>query len=311
MLEVLIKQCLTGEFTRGTEVALDQGVQGISQSAPAAETPPVPAAQKVAEEIVMRKWSGERGMSLIEATIILMVLATLTAAISPSIADYSNEARQVKAKEDVEAIGTGLLRMLRDTGSRCVRKTGTTDCTKANRVDLLVSAGNNPVAVSNGADAVLTDAESWQDATTAVNWLPDTQAPSAGQRDTIDEQLILNSTTPYTSAGFTGGGGPKMKLGWRGAYLNGPISGDPWNHIYQADTIFLTVATDATDTAGAPDQTVEGMKQAGWKRNVLVVSAGGNGTVDTEFGGTAAGAGGAGVVAGGDDIIYVLRGSSR
>ena len=43
----------------------------------------------------MRKWSSERGMSLVEATIILMVLATLTAVISPSIADYNNDARQV------------------------------------------------------------------------------------------------------------------------------------------------------------------------------------------------------------------------
>ena len=108
----------------------------------------------------MRKRDSERGMSLVEATIILMVLATLTAVISPSIADYNNDARQVKAKEDVEAIGTGVLRLLRDTGSRCIRKTGTTDCTKANRVDLLVSAGTTPRTISNGADAVLADAES-------------------------------------------------------------------------------------------------------------------------------------------------------
>jgi len=53
------------------------------------------------------------------------------------------------------------------------------------------------------------------------------------------------------------------------------------------------------------------MKQAGWKRNVLVVSAGANSIVETEFGGSATGAGGAGVVAGGDDIIYVMRGSTR
>jgi type II secretory pathway pseudopilin PulG len=250
-------------------------------------------------------------MSLVEATIILMVLATLTAVISPSIADYNNDARQVKAKEDVEAIGTGVLRLLRDTGSRCLRKTGTTDCTKTNRVDLLVSAGNTPRAISNGADAVLADAESIQDATLALNWLPDAQAPSAGQRDTVDEQLIVNTTTPYTAAAFTGGGGPKMKLGWRGAYINGPVSGDPWGNLYQVNSVFLAVATDATDSAGAPDQTQEGMKQAGWKRNVLVVSAGANSIVETEFGGSAAGAGGAGVVAGGDDIIYVMRGSTR
>jgi type II secretory pathway pseudopilin PulG len=244
-------------------------------------------------------------MSLVEATIILMVLATLTAVIAPSMADYTNDARQVKAKEDVEAIGTGVLRLLKDTGSRCLRLAGTTDCTKANRVDLLVSAGADPRA-DNSATVAL-DADS---ATTAsVSWLP-TAAPA--QTDTIDDQLVENDNgTPYTAAGFTGGGGPKMKLGWRGAYLNGPIPGDSWGNKYQVNTIFLAVATDATDGAGAPDHTTEGLKQAGWQRNVLVLSAGANSIVETEFGGSAAGAGGVGVSAGGDDVIYVLRGSTR
>jgi type II secretory pathway pseudopilin PulG len=255
----------------------------------------------------MRKWGTERGMSLVEATIILMVLATLTAVISPSIADYNNDARQVKAKEDVEAIGTGILRLLRDTGSRCLRVAGTTDCTLVNRVDLLVSAGNSPRSQTS-ANVTIPDTEGAT--TSTMNWLPSANAPA--QSDTMDKQLVQNSmTTPYTAAGFSTGGGPKMKLGWRGAYVNGPVSGDPWGNKYQSDTVFLTVATNATDTAGAPDQTQEGMKQAGWKRNVLVVSAGANGIVETEFGGSSAGAGGVGVTAGGDDIIYVLRGSTR
>ena len=37
------------------------------------------------------------GMSLVEATIILMVLAILTAVIAPSAADYVNDARHTKA----------------------------------------------------------------------------------------------------------------------------------------------------------------------------------------------------------------------
>jgi len=256
----------------------------------------------------MRKWNAERGMSLVEATIILMVLATLTAAISPSIADYTNDARQTAAKEDVEAIGTGILRLLRDTGSRCLRKTGTTDCTKLNRVDLLVSSGSNPSATGS-ADAVI-DADSWQDGGSAVNWLPDANAPSAGQRDTVDQQLVTNATVAYATTTFSGGGGPKTRVGWRGAYLNGPIGGDPWGTIYQVNTIFLGVASDGAD-GGAVDHATEGLKQAGWSRNVLVLSAGSDRMVDTEFGGSAAGAGGVGVVAGGDDIIYVFRGSTR
>jgi type II secretory pathway pseudopilin PulG len=253
----------------------------------------------------MRKAKAELGMSLVEATIILMVLATLTAVVTPSIADYANDAESVKAKEDVEAIGTGVLRLLKDTGSRCLRLAGTTDCTKANRVDLLVSAGSDPRADNSATVALDADAAT----TASVSWLP-TTAPA--QQDTMDDQLVENDNgTAYTAAGFSGGGGPRMKLGWRGAYVNGPINGDPWGNKYQVNTIFLAVATDATDGAGVPDQTTEGLKQSGWRRNVLALSAGANGIVETEFGGSAAGAGGVGVSAGGDDIVYVLRGSTR
>jgi type II secretory pathway pseudopilin PulG len=252
----------------------------------------------------MRRLSSARGMSLVEATIILMVLATLTAVISPSIADYVNDAEGTKAKEDVEVIGTGILRLLKDTGSRCLREAGGTECTKANREDLLISAGNEPLS-NTATDVTIVDGEAISSGATSLNWLPDAAAPVAGQRGTIDEHLVLN-TPVYAAAGFTGGGGPRSKVGWRGAYLNGPVNGDPWGYMYQANTVFLTVATDATDTAGSPSQVQEGLKQAGWQRNVMVVSPGANGNIETSFG-----AAGVGVVASGDDVVYVLKGSTR
>ena len=60
-------------------------------------------------------------MSLVEATLLLAIMATLASLIAPSIADYTNEARQLAARKDVEAIGSGILQVLRDTGSRCLR----------------------------------------------------------------------------------------------------------------------------------------------------------------------------------------------
>ena len=62
---------------------------------------------KDAEEIEMRNYTSERGMSLIEATIILMVLAILTSVLAPSVGDYVNDARQTKVKEDIEALEIG------------------------------------------------------------------------------------------------------------------------------------------------------------------------------------------------------------
>ena len=64
----------------------------------------------------MRSWNSERGMSLVEATIILMVLAILTSVLAPSIGDYVNDARQTKVREDLEALGTSVARLVRDTG---------------------------------------------------------------------------------------------------------------------------------------------------------------------------------------------------
>ena len=253
----------------------------------------------------MRTWSSERGLSLVEATIILMVLATLTAAISPSIVAYTNDAKQVTAKKDVESIGSGIIQLLRDTGSRCLRLAGTTECTTTNRVDLLTSTGTDPRAITV-ADVGSFDTDTAGSGTTDFNWLPDAQAPPSGQRDTIDDQLIENdNVTPY--AGVTlAGGGPRMKLGWRGAYLNGPVNGDPWGTKYQVNTMFLTVASNATDGGG--NQTQEGLRETAWYRDVLALSAGVNQIVETSFGGAASTSG---VSAGGDDIIYVIKGGTR
>jgi type II secretory pathway pseudopilin PulG len=254
----------------------------------------------------MSRVRSERGLSLVEATIILMVLATLTAVIAPSINNYTNDARQGAAQHDVQTIGNAIGSLLRDTGSRCLRLAGTTDCTVTNRVDLLVSGGTNPRAISV-SDATLVDAAA---ATTVggglnVNWLPGTNAPT--QTSTMDVQLILNNmATPYTQTAYSTGG-PRMKLGWRGAYLTGPISGDPWGVKYQVNTMFLTVATNAIDATPPLDQTSEGLREAGWNRDVIVLSSGANQMVDTSFGGTSTG----GTTAGVDDVMYVLTGGSR
>jgi type II secretory pathway pseudopilin PulG len=253
-----------------------------------------------------RTTSSQRGMSLIEATIILMVLAALTAVAAPSIGGYREDARQVVAKKEAETIASAILQMLRDTGSRCLRLVGTTDCTVTNRVDLLVTSGVSPRGIDTALapDVVLPDSEAATAST--VNWLPSGNAPI--QQDLLEDQLIENdNATPYPTVSFPSGGGPRMKLGWRGAYLNGPITADPWHARYQVNTMFLTVATNAFDTAGSPNQLQEGLRETGWNRDVLVLSAGNNGIVETSFGGTATG----GVSAGGDDVIYVMRGGSR
>jgi type II secretory pathway pseudopilin PulG len=255
----------------------------------------------------MRKSKAERGMSLVEVTIILMVLATLTAVIAPSAGDYISDARQVRAKEEVEVLGTGIARLLRDVGTRCLRDAGATACTKANRIDLLVSGGADPKAVTP-ADFTYADAD--QAITAADNWLPDAQAPAAGNLGTFDDHLVDNNdgSSIYSDAAlFTSGGGPRMVLGWRGAYVPGPTDSDPWGAKYQANTIFLASASDATDVELSAADTVEGYRGSGWQKDAFVLSAGANGIVETPWAATAT----VGSTAVGDDVIYIIRGSTR
>ena len=238
------------------------------------------------------KITNEHGMSLVEATIILMVLATLTAVISPSISDYVNDAKSVKAKEDVEVIGGAIVRVIRDTGYPCLQLAGTTGCTLLNRVDVLVSGGNTPTVT--GADFVGTATTITGGVT--VNWRG--AANQSTQFDTMDSQFVTN-TPAYTGPDYTAGGGPRGSLGWRGSYLPGPISGDPWGFMYQASTAFLAIANNG-GTAG----TGEGAKGGGWKSDVIVVSGGQNGILQTPYGSF----GGSAV---GDDVVFVVRGSTR
>jgi Tfp pilus assembly protein PilE len=251
-----------------------------------------------------RRVSGERGLSLVEVTIILVVLSVLTAAVAPAAGSYIEGARNTKAKNDVESIGSAIDLLLRNTGVRCVSKaptnamtpTNTAPCSLSNRVELLVSgssvAANKPTVVTTAFAASASTASAVN-----VNWSGGTSEVADASKNLMDAHLVTN-TTGYTVASFTGGGGPKTGVGWRGAYLNGPLDVDPWGYAYQANTLFLTAATDATDGTAA------GQRRGGWSSDVMVISAGSNGVVQTAFGAT----GGAAV---GDDVAYVLQGSTH
>jgi type II secretory pathway pseudopilin PulG len=243
------------------------------------------------------------GMSLVEATIILMVLAILTAVIAPSAADYVNDARQTKAKEDVEAIGTSILRLTRDTGFPCITKDAlpvTDVCTggaAGNKRELLTSSdavGTHEPSVT-GADYARPLNSNLSAAN--LNWAGATNEVADAVRDTMDNQLITNTLAgnAYSGADFTAGGGPRAGLGWRGAYLSGPVGLDPWGYAYQASVAFLIPASDATGS---------GEGTAGFTSDVVVVSAGQNGSIATPFGALA-------TSATGDDVVYVVRGATR
>ena len=239
----------------------------------------------------MRNFKSERGMSLIEATIILMTLAILTSVLAPSVGDYINDARQTKVVEDTTALGTAIVRMLRDTGKpfpQVVVGTGATAYADENRVDLLISEGNAPSSTAKGtvADAAAYFVISTLDIDDSVTTLGSIQNATA--------HLVTNTVSPtgYSQVSFPAAGGPKPGLGWRGGYLSGSTGPDPWGNRYHCATVWLNPSSDSVTKGTGND--------------AFCASAGADGVVDTDIDGSQGG-----VAVSGDDYIYVFQGNTR
>jgi hypothetical protein len=242
------------------------------------------------------KFANARGLSLIEVTIMLLVLMLLTGVLAPSIMDYVKDAQWVKVKEDCEAIGISVVRLTRDIGP-CLKLDGTGKCTKWNRVDLLYSDGPD-VTTSELADDATTAFNSAGNIGMPLNWSTDDV-----RGDSMERQFTTNDPN-YPSPADLGtytAVGPQFGLGWRGAYLSPPIGPDPWGHRYLVNSVFLSVATDS-NCGGC-----EGGKSGGWSRDTFCISSGPNGLFQTAFGGNS----NRGVDRRGDDFIYVIGGDTR
>ncbi len=240
---------------------------------------------------------GERGLSLVEVTIMLLVLTLLTGVLAPSIFDFVNDAKWVKVKEDCEAIGVSVARLTRDVGA-CLKFNGTQSCYKQNRVDLLYSDGPDvtpsdltPEAYTYWSMGVYSQQLNWD------------YENSRG--DSMEHQFVSNGTGPMyptpSDLGTYARVGPHFNLGWRGAYLSPPIGPDPWGRRYLVNTAFLAVGIDA------PAGTGQGQKSGGWSNDVFCLSAGPNTLFETAFGGNS----NYGVYRGGDDFVYIISGDTR
>lgn len=245
--------------------------------------------------------SREAGLSLVEVTIILMVLFLLTGVLTPVVGDYLADARQVKAKEDIEAIGTAIVRLLRDTGLPFPvlnpREPPANLRLATNRVDLFIGDGNAPTSNDLG----ITGSNSGYMIAAAVDW--DATNGASDQIANMNFHIAYNTINAnsledtYTLVAYPAPGGPLVALGWRGPYLTGPVGPDPWGSRYAANTVFLGPSSDSTTTG------------TGTNFDTFVLSAGPDGSVSTDMEGNGLTSGG--TTPGGDDVIYVITGNTR
>lgn len=255
-----------------------------------------------------------KGWSLIELTIILIVLSILAAILAPVIGRYAALARIVRCREDVQAIGNVIQLFLHDTASSHFHKDGSAadpadnrppDQSAANRVGMLVTAGDTPEVFANlpndGVNTVV-----WQTApgnfgsldggnvvvTDFLEYHIATNEPFADPDNAYRTPLHLVNGNPAQVFAYDGHGGFNSEFAWRGPYMTAPIDPDPWGNRYAANVRHL----DPRAAVAAPF--------GGFTEDVIVLSAGPDEEIETPFARD-------GVTPGDDDIVYVVAHGSE
>src|SRR4051812_41314233 len=103
----------------------------------------------------------QSGFTLIELTVVLAVIVTLALILTPTITNFITDSRVARARNDTQTISAAVIQFYRDTGFFPQWSTSNAGGpgTNANKVDLLVSAGNVPSVAS---------ANLWTTGTTAL-----------------------------------------------------------------------------------------------------------------------------------------------
>lgn len=210
---------------------------------------------------------GERGVSLIEATIVLTMASILAAAAAPSVSRTLAQSRLSRAASDTQAIKTAINNFLTEFTVFTPAAFTSTGATGGDTMEILVSDGDVPPLSATISGLGAPDS----------NW-SELVGCCAGAVDVgfLEAHLVTN-----TGLGGVGSYSTAAS-GWRGAYISAPVDPDPWGNRYAVNVEYLRGASTAND--------------------VFVLSAGPDEEVDTEYSFTTGGA-----RPGDDDITSVIR----
>ncbi|MEW5983912.1 MAG: hypothetical protein AB1806_16285 [Acidobacteriota bacterium] len=210
-----------------------------------------------------RRAAGAAGLSLVEVTVMLAILLILAAMLIPVVSDSINNARTVRARNDLSQLATAITGFQRDVGpfvfegSR-LRQPQTLSSLRI--VDVLRSGGDMPeiaAGVPRGESGIFSPDPSVGTSAAALrSWI------SISTFDAFDSHLRVNGRGYPVSISGPGNG-------WNGPYVSREITGDPWGHCYLANAGFLkgTPPTPGRCRACA----------------VFILSAGPNGAIETPF----------------------------
>lgn len=268
--------------------------------------------------------SNERGMSLIEASIILSVVATLAAMLAPAINGYIDQARQAATREDVKTIGEAIQQFQTDNAEHQFLKTahgGVSGFTEepptradANRVELLVGDGDIPTLGSGvSGETYWTRAVNLTTVDALTNHLAQNQPGDdcvgcAGEfgdtqyRNPVDISVSGGGNNiDFARADSSGFNAP---YAWRGPYLPAPVRADPWGNRYAVNVAWLDPAPNAASPVTVSNITA-GFTTADYPRlDVFVISAGPDEEIDTKSAQD-------GAVPGDDDFIFLVSSHAK
>jgi type II secretory pathway pseudopilin PulG len=176
---------------------------------------------------------GERGITQIEATIVLTVSAILVAAAAPVASRTLDRAKLARAVDDAKAIKTAIDNFV--SGFTSFTPFTTTGTSVGATVEMLVSDGDIPFSAVG--------ATIWDD---VVN------PAAATQVDFLERHLVTN--TPGGAGAYTTAGASP----WRGTYISAPIDPDPWGNRYAVNVNYFrtTTTNDVFVLSAGPDEEI-------------------------------------------------------
>ena len=256
----------------------------------------------------------EEGVTLIEASIILAVVAVLSAVLAPSVNGYIEQARQARVRGDVKTIADAINDFITDNGEHQFLIDGKGDFAEepptrpdANRVNLLVSDGDTPPYQSAlGATEAF-----WAQPVnlTTVDTLANHLVQNTPGDDAFGDLAYRNANDIAISGGGNNidfaradSSGFNAPYAWRGPYLRGPVDADPWGNRYAVNVAFL----DPAPTAALANVSTAFQADAGAypRLDVFVLSAGPDEEIDTLSAQD-------GAVPGDDDFIHLVSSHAK
>jgi len=180
-----------------------------------------------------------RGFTLVEVIVVLAVILLLTGIAVPLIGGYVEDGRRARAESEVRTISAAVLSFYKDLGNWPTRNSSGTD--------------NSLYVLTSGDTQVTTNP--YLAGHSFATWA------AAAQGDILDNHLLRNTPQGASGAAYPTTGSTR----WRGPYVAGGVSNDPWGRPYVVNVISGWYAGGAS-----------------YKR-IYVISAGPDGIINTAY----------------------------